>query len=170
MTDSPFANFACDQCGACCQALIVEADEIDVRREPKLLEYLVGDRDRLRQGLVSITLFSAETKSCPFLCGGRCSIYQTRPLECVAVEPGDAKCQQARWVKKLPMLADRDGNPPSEELLRCSADHYGLDYDEWFGEGVEWGQAERWPWSGLSRGGFLNAATVAGRALPGVRR
>lgn len=168
MTDSPFANFTCDQCGACCSRLIVMADGLDAMREPRLLDVYTGDRAKLRSGEASILLWSAETKACPFLCGGMCSIYQTRPTECVGVEPGDAKCQQARWAAKLPMLVDRDGNPPAEELLRESCAHYELTYEEWFGADADRPTAE--PVRYLSRHGILNAFTLAGRALPGVRR
>ena len=31
-------GYECDCCGACCKALIVEADVIDVLREPRILE------------------------------------------------------------------------------------------------------------------------------------
>jgi len=43
------------------------------------------------------------------------------------VEAGDAKCQQARRIKGLPFLRDRDGNEPSRELLLESCDEYDLD-------------------------------------------
>lgn len=69
----PFDNFACDNCGACC--------------EP------------------------------------------TRPFACVMVEPGDAKCQQARKKMGLPMLRDRDGNEPSREVLEASCEEYELSLD-----------------------------------------
>jgi len=43
------------------------------------------------------------------------------------VEAGDAKCQQARRIKGLPFLRDRDGNEPSRELLLELCDEYELD-------------------------------------------
>lgn len=38
MTDSPPPRFECDCCGLCCSKLIVEADELDLLREPRLIE------------------------------------------------------------------------------------------------------------------------------------
>lgn len=129
----PFDNFACDNCGACCQSLIVEAYDYDARREPRLYQ-IDGrvDRQKLRDGEHCIMLYDVETKACPFLDGETklCGIYATRPVACVMVEPGDAKCQQARKMRGLPMLRDRDENEPSREVLEASCEEYELDVDE----------------------------------------
>ena len=133
---SPFANFACDFCGACCRSLIIEADYVDAMREPRLYEIAADiDHAKFRAGQRCIVLWSTETHACPFLAPASdqpgqhlCGIYATRPQCCVAVEAGDAKCQQARELRKLPILCDRDGNPPSREVLDASAEEYELDW------------------------------------------
>lgn len=132
MTQLPFDNFTCDRCGACCQSLIVEAHYHDVQREPRLYEAKPDiDRVKLRDGQSAIMLYSLVTCACPFLDTGKnCSIYATRPVECVMVEAGDAKCQQARLLKDIPPLRDKDGNLPNMEVLRASCDDYGLEIED----------------------------------------
>lgn len=126
-----FSNFECDKCGACC-SMLVEAKYYDAIREPKLYQ-LVPDMKpaELRQDGRCIILWDKKTHACPFLCGEtkHCTIYPTRPVECVLVEPGDAKCQQARVMKGLALLRDKNGNPPDRALLEESCDDYGLDYE-----------------------------------------
>lgn len=127
----PFDNFRCDNCGACCQKLIVEATHLDAKREPRLYEIFTGDREKLRIGAHVISLYDLDKKQCPFLderC--HCSIYPTRPNECVDVEPGDAKCQQARNMAGLPLLKDTNGKEPSIEVLADSCEHYNLVMEE----------------------------------------
>lgn len=127
----PFENFQCDNCGACCKTLIVEASYLDVQREPRLYDIFLGDREMLRQGLHAVHLYDRETRQCPFLDEScKCSIYDTRPNECVAVEAGDAKCQQARHMAGLPLLKDMDGNEPSIKLLEQSCEDYDITLDE----------------------------------------
>ena len=130
-----FDNFDCDNCGACCRSLIVEAYDYDARREPRLYEIGRGrglDRQKLRDGEHCIMLYDPETKACPFLDGetNLCGIYATRPVACVMVEPGDAKCQQARKMNGLPFLRDSDGKEPTFEMLVASCDEYELDLSE----------------------------------------
>lgn len=131
-THMTFDRFDCDNCGACCRSLIVEAYDYDARREPKLYEIGNVDRQALRDGDRSIVLYDTDTRACPFLDGetNLCGIYATRPVACVMVEPGDAKCQQARKIRGLPMLRDRDGNEPSRELIEASCEYYELDIEE----------------------------------------
>lgn len=142
MVQLPFDNFDCDNCGACCNSLIVEAHDYDVRREPRLYQIFKGDRQKLRDGEHCIILYDSETKACPFLVTEGddsskrvCSIYETRPVACVMVEPGDAKCQQARRMKGLPLLKDRNGKEPSRSVLEASCDDYELDISDVLGEG-----------------------------------
>lgn len=129
-----FDYFECDNCGACCKSLIVEAHDYDARREPKLYAIRNVDRQKLRSGQHCIILYDTETKACPFLVpdGSKhvCSIYETRPVACVMVEPGDAKCQQARRILDLPLLCDRNGNEPTREMLEASCEDYDLDINE----------------------------------------
>ena len=44
MEQVQFGRYECDQCGACCKGtFIVEADYLDVRREPRVIELQVGN-------------------------------------------------------------------------------------------------------------------------------
>ena len=97
-------KYECDKCGACCKHLIVEADDIDLMREPQLL---YADRDFVAnygpdeavealQEDVGRCLIIACGKPCYFLEENQCSIYSTRPNACVAMQAGDEQCQQAR--------------------------------------------------------------------------
>lgn len=131
-----FSNFECDQCGACCKNLIVEAYKWDWKREPKIEALREPISRQLSIGIPEhdecVVLYDAEKRCCPFLdretCN--CGIYPTRPVECVMVEAGDAKCQQARRLDGLKLLRDKDGNMPTAEQLRASCEEYGLDMTE----------------------------------------
>jgi Fe-S-cluster containining protein len=106
-------RYQCDKCGACCQgSLIVEADAIDVMREPRLIEV---DRHYAQLGTAkTIELLRSDVgraviiscrDACPFLNGDNlCSIHPTRPNVCVAFEAGDEQCQAARAEEGLPPL------------------------------------------------------------------
>lgn len=129
-------KYECDQCGACCRSLIVEADWLDAAREPKLLTLNphVRTLDDLRDTGKVVMMYDTKTRACPFLVGQHgekcsCSIYPTRPNECVGCEPGSPKCQQARLLKKLPVLRDVDGNRPDTAKWPDEwSDHYDPDY------------------------------------------
>lgn len=121
-------TYECDGCGACCRQLIVEVDIIDVLREPKLRRLrphkcdpsdIIDDDtvppgwdDRFREGA---TLVCGKSQPCPFLKRRtrlsnfseptRCSIYATRPSECVGFLAGSSKCQEVRsWEGLEPLL------------------------------------------------------------------
>jgi Fe-S-cluster containining protein len=94
--------------------LIVEADELDVLREPRLIEadprYRGWSLTDVRAELAGDfkCLILAAIRPCVFLestC--RCAIYPTRPNVCVAMQAGDAQCQQARASAGLPVLQPR---------------------------------------------------------------
>lgn len=126
-----FSNFACDNCGACCRKLIVEPTYVDAMREPRLFQLASPNLDlqKFRDGEHTIHLWDTERHCCPLLdAQNRCTIYATRPQQCVVVEPGDAKCQQARELEGLPILLDQDGKRPSFEAIYESAVRYGLDF------------------------------------------
>ena len=106
-------RYDCDKCGACCEGrLLVEVDEIDVLREPRLIESdphyagrpvddvldeLTGDFGRC--------ILIAGGRPCAFLAGDKtCSIHPTRPNACVAMQAGDEQCQEARAAAGLPPL------------------------------------------------------------------
>ncbi len=129
-----FLIFECDNCGACCRQLIVEVTYLDALREPRLRDLAPQaiDAEKFRYGEHCIhpwrdgaCVFLEAQGEDKFFCG----IYPTRPNECVAVEPGDAKCQQARVAEGLLLLDDRDGNPIDAALLIASCDEYGFEFD-----------------------------------------
>lgn len=99
-------TFECDRCGACCRGtLIVEADELDVLREPLLLTAAAGpwcaskSPDEIRAHLEQefACLVIAGGQPCKFLgADNLCGIYPTRPNACVGMQAGDEQCQVAR--------------------------------------------------------------------------
>lgn len=105
-------EYVCDQCGACCKGhLIVGAESLDVIREPRLIEvdrYFRGKTvrqvvDEIENDGKMVTL--ACGYSCSFLGGDNCcTIYPTRPNDCVAMQAGDDQCQQSRAAEGLPPL------------------------------------------------------------------
>lgn len=106
-------RYECDQCGACCQGtLIVEADDLDVLREPRIIEADEHHRDKsVHQMVYEIqndfkAVILACGSPCSFLTAkNMCSIYPTRPNCCVGMEAGDEQCQEARVSKGLgPLL------------------------------------------------------------------
>jgi Fe-S-cluster containining protein len=108
MSTPNILGYECDRCGACCKALIVEADVIDVLREPRILECQMNSLPTLKQLIEEPEMRSvvlSTGKGCHFLQpDNMCSIYPTRPSCCVGVLAGDAKCQQARSASDLPPL------------------------------------------------------------------
>ncbi len=88
----------CDCCGLCCQRLIVEANVVNVLREPRIeTERPLGRRADSLSILDACWIVAAPGRPCPFLTSeGRCGIYPTRPHVCVAFVAGSAKCQQLR--------------------------------------------------------------------------
>ena len=107
------AGYECDKCGACCKgSLIVEADEIDVMREPRLIQAnrhyaelgVPRTIELLRTDIGRAVIISCG-QACPFLGGDNlCSIHPTRPNVCVGFEAGDEQCQQSRAAEGLPPL------------------------------------------------------------------
>ena len=114
-------KYECDCCGACCQGhLIVEAYDLDVLREPRLIEADAHYAGRSVDEVLSVLeeagrcLIIAAAHRCLFLdSDDRCSIYPTRPNLCVAMEAGDEQCQLARTAACLPPLepVTRDADP-----------------------------------------------------------
>lgn len=90
-------KFTCDCCGACCRGhLIVETDALDLMREPHLLtadpHYAAKSFDQVMIELEEPgrAVIIACGRPCPFLGqDNRCSIYPTRPNDCVAMQAGD---------------------------------------------------------------------------------
>lgn len=91
----------CVRCGKCCRTMILEPDEIDVEREPRLLEYA----EKLKQPDIVDASYRWNNQyllpsPCPFLRrtseDGRycCIIHPTRPNMCVVFEAGiDEHCK-----------------------------------------------------------------------------
>lgn len=115
-------RYQCDCCGACCVQLIIEIDELDLLREPKLIGRaeafrlpldmcLVDDEGEERDELVpgygaGAMLACGASRPCPMLgADNRCTIYPSRPNVCVGMQAGDDKCQMARGMAGLPALA-----------------------------------------------------------------
>lgn len=105
-------RFECDKCGACCKGtLIVEADDLDVLREPQLINGDPECRGKSVEQMVfeiqqqgKIVLLSCGSP-CSFLgTDNVCSIYPTRPNACVAMQAGDEQCQDARLAAGLAPL------------------------------------------------------------------
>jgi Fe-S-cluster containining protein len=105
--------YECDGCGICCEGhLLVEADILDLLREPRLLE---ADRYRAGWSLEKALADLEEPGRCLLIAGGvrgcsfldvkkRCSIYPTRPNDCVGMQAGNEQCQQARQAAGLTLL------------------------------------------------------------------
>ena len=106
----------CDCCGLCCQRLIVEADAIDVLREPRIAtERPLGHRAASLSLLDACWIVAVPGRPCPFLTSERrCGIYPTRPDGCVAFAAGSPKCQRLRQECSLPPLA---ALPAADETL-----------------------------------------------------
>ena len=114
------AKYECDQCGACCKGhLIVEAFEVDALREPRIIaadpHYASRSIEEALQLLQdeSRCVLLAAAGPCMFLDGqGDCSIYPTRPNECVTMQAGHEQCRKAREAEDLTSLEPIDRNGP----------------------------------------------------------
>jgi len=118
----------CERCGACCRNLIVEAQVLDVLREPLIAERgtRLDGRGTLPPDEWAWSLSAGG--ACPFLVDTTaradaqartaCEIYPTRPNDCVGFEPGSDACCRARAAAGLLPLRPIDqlkalGIPPS---------------------------------------------------------
>ena len=109
------SEYECDRCGACCRGtLIVEADYLDALREPRLLDADVCGRRPTINELSDDDgrcIVLAANQPCRFLFpDGRCTIYPTRPNNCVGMQAGDEQCQEAR--SQLGLLPLQPSQPP----------------------------------------------------------
>lgn len=106
------SRYECDKCGACCKgSLIVEADDLDVLREPRLIDVDRHHRGKSVEQMVHEiqtdmkAVILACGSACPFLGGDNaCTIYPTRPNVCVGMQAGDEQCQEARAAEGLDPL------------------------------------------------------------------
>jgi hypothetical protein len=93
----------CKDCALCCQHLLVEADAVDVLREPRI--QAVRPLKNV-SGSLSVHdacwVLAGPGMPCKFLTRQkRCGIYPTRPNTCVAFLAGSNKCQVLRWEHGL---------------------------------------------------------------------
>lgn len=112
-------RYECDKCGACCRGtLIVEADEIDLLREPRLIESDPHWQGRTAEAVLhelqsefGKAIIIACSRPCKFLAAdNQCGIYPTRPNACVGMQAGDEQCQGAREAAGLPPLEPLPGS------------------------------------------------------------
>jgi Fe-S-cluster containining protein len=113
--------FECDSCGECCRRLIIEIDELDLIREPRLIqvstpfrlsegEHLVDEDNEPCEEQVpgygaGAMLACGTTMPCGMLGpDNRCQVYPTRPNVCVAFRAGSEQCQDARQQAGLSPL------------------------------------------------------------------
>lgn len=89
---------------------MVECDDIDVLREPRLIE---ADKHHAGKSVQQVVyeiqelgkvVMIAMCKPCPFLAANCCSIYPTRPGVCVGFSAGSDQCQDCRQQEGLPPL------------------------------------------------------------------
>ncbi len=103
--------YECDGCALCCRQLIVEAEPLDVIREPKIAARCFhlnsgGRGVSLHVLETTWSIACGETQPCPFLgADNRCGIYPTRPNVCVSFMAGSEKCQELREANGLARLA-----------------------------------------------------------------
>jgi Fe-S-cluster containining protein len=95
----------------------VEAYDVDVLREPRLVAADPGFASlSVDQALESLqdefhcAIIAGPGRPCPFLQDNACSIYPTRPNVCVAMQPGDEQCREARRAEGLAPLPDSAGS------------------------------------------------------------
>ena len=98
----PEPEYECDQCGACCGLIVDQVYEIDVLREPRILnnampmKCLDGDTRYWLDRKNNRCVFQGDDN--------RCQIYPTRPNTCVGFEAGAEQCQERREAAGLPPL------------------------------------------------------------------
>lgn len=105
-------KYECDKCGACCKgSLIVEVEDLDVLREPRLIDADPHHAGKPVDQMVHEiqeewkAVILACGRPCPFLAqDNQCTIYPTRPNCCVGLQAGDDQCQQARAAMGLSPL------------------------------------------------------------------
>lgn len=89
----------CLMCGHCCRTMILEPSEIDVVREPRILDFA----EKLRPNPDWQDRWDNEyllPSPCPFLVDEKCSIYPTRPNMCIVFDAGvEEHCAQTQWVQ-----------------------------------------------------------------------
>lgn len=123
----------CKNCALCCEHLLVEADVVDVLREPRIeLERPLGKRAVSLSVLDACWVLSGPGTPCAFLTPEkRCSIYPTRPQACVAFVPGETRCHELRKAHGLgPVMHQPSIHPILTEIM-TEAIKGGLTDPDW---------------------------------------
>lgn len=119
-------RYECDRCGLCCKNLIVEIDELDLIREPRLIQVSVPFR--VPEGMLLVDgdgepaeeVVPGYGAGAMLVCGepckmlgsdNACAIYPTRPNCCVGFRAGSEKCQELREARGLPPLLSVEVQP-----------------------------------------------------------
>ena len=108
--------YVCDCCSLCCQRLLVEANALDVLREPQIQALRpLPCRPVSLPVLDACWILGGPGMPCPFLNReSRCRIYRSRPGVCVTFMAGSPKCQELRREHGLAALV---AHPGSDEML-----------------------------------------------------
>lgn len=93
----------CEMCGACCRDRVVEITANDLKREPRLNDY-VRDRRELTnyavrndcEGVLDIGRKESPHDACPFLRDNCCTIEKTKPDVCRDFVPSLLICKVSR--------------------------------------------------------------------------
>lgn len=106
MADDLF--YECDQCGLCCERMIIEAEHYDALREPRIATNCRRLNRDMPFGGQLWMLAAGEASPCPFASRDGdchvCDIYPTRPHVCLTFPAGGSQCQEWRRNHGLPAL------------------------------------------------------------------
>ena len=129
--------YVCDHCGLCCRRLIIQANALDVLREPQI--QAKRPLPRLPASLPVLEacwILGGPGMPCPFLTrSSRCRIYRSRPEACVAFVAGSPKCQAIRREHGIAALAAIPGKDDIlSEIQRASLDECATEASVFSGE------------------------------------
>lgn len=98
-----------EQCSECCRH-----GQVIVLIDKEITAYPKSDRRRVRIGKFRIpALALAKSGNCIYLENGRCSIYETRPRVCRALDPGSWACND---IKRKAAQVQKDR---SKKVFSC---------------------------------------------------
>ena len=86
----------CISCQACCHHLQIQANTLDVHREPRIAEVAQSVGPGLWQLIPLFDRRRGYRFYCPFLHSWGCEIYQTRPFVCSSFKRGSEECLSIR--------------------------------------------------------------------------
>lgn len=127
---APSSVYRCPpDCGLCCSHLLVEADVIDVLREPRIQQAVPLEPGKHSLPVLECTwlMHDVARHCCPFLdAQKRCGIYPTRPHVCVGFSAGGTKCRELRTEAGLPLLEPSVADGSMEDTILAEL----VQYDE----------------------------------------